>query len=120
MEEYLDWLDGLDDVMRKEFEEKFPKPVFWDNSIIMKSGDYSIPKWRWQNNGLPKYSAGNFDGNDEKIFFWKHEPTSDGVGSECFSQWYEAVFSVGHRNFWCAEQFMMAEKARFFGGYGSI
>ena len=123
MEEYLNWFDGLDDDRRKEFEEKFPKPVSWDYSKIMKNGDYSIPKWRWRNNGLPKYSADNIDRNSEKIFFWKHHPVSDSVGRECFSQWYEAGFSVGHRHFWCAEQFMMAEKARLFGdteAYGKI
>ncbi|WP_432651063.1 NADAR family protein [Huintestinicola sp.] len=113
MEEYLHWLDGLNEAKRKEFEEKFPKPVSWDHSKIIKNGDYAIAAWRCE--GSPKYSAGDIAGNDKKIFFWKHHPVLDSVGRECFSQWYEAGFSVGHRHFWCAEQFMMAEKARLFG-----
>lgn len=111
--EYMNWLEGLDELKKREFEEKFPKPVSWDYSTIIKNGDYAIAAWR--GDGVPKYSTDDIDGNSEKIFFWKHHPTSDSVGRECFSQWYESEFSMGHRNFWCAEQFMMAEKARLFG-----
>jgi ribA/ribD-fused uncharacterized protein len=42
---------------------------------------------------------------DELFFFWNGWP----------SQWYPARFTVGGVAYLCAEQFMMAEKARLFG-----
>eukprot|EP01089_Gocevia_fonbrunei_P023363 TRINITY_DN981_c0_g1_i1.p1 TRINITY_DN981_c0_g1~~TRINITY_DN981_c0_g1_i1.p1 ORF type:complete len:178 (-),score=31.46 TRINITY_DN981_c0_g1_i1:54-587(-) len=41
---------------------------------------------------------------DKFVFFWKGWP----------SQWYSAKFSVDGDNYVCAEQYMMAEKARLF------
>lgn len=40
-----------------------------------------------------------------------HEP----IGTECFSQWYPALFTVDGRTYGTAEHYMMAEKARLFG-----
>ena len=50
------------------------------------------------------------------VFFWGHRPSSDGqVTKACFSQWWKSRFEVEGRVYCCAEQFMMAEKARMFG-----
>lgn len=50
------------------------------------------------------------------LFFWGHQPAADGsVTKSCFSQWYEASFSVDGTLYRTAEHFMMAEKARLFG-----
>lgn len=50
------------------------------------------------------------------LFFWGHTPKADGQVSEaCLSQWWPCVFQVGQTVYSCAEQFMMAEKARMFG-----
>ena len=50
------------------------------------------------------------------VFFWGHTPSSDGqVTKACFSQWWKSRFEVEGRAYCCAEQFMMAEKARMFG-----
>ena len=49
------------------------------------------------------------------IFFWGHQPGKNGVTASCFSQWYEAPFTVDGQRYPTAEHFMMAEKARLFG-----
>ncbi len=52
----------------------------------------------------------------EFLFFWGHRVPEDGsVGPGCLSQWYPAAFAVGGIPYNCAEQYMMAEKARLFG-----
>ena len=50
------------------------------------------------------------------LFFWGHRAPKDGsVTKSCFSQWYEAPFTLGGEHHQTAEHFMMAEKARLFG-----
>lgn len=50
------------------------------------------------------------------LFFWGHTPAADGHISEaCLSQWWMCQFTVEGVEYNCAEQFMMAEKARMFG-----
>ncbi len=52
----------------------------------------------------------------EYLFFWGHQVPEDGsVGPSCLSQWYVAHFEVEGISYNCAEQYMMAEKARLFG-----
>jgi len=52
----------------------------------------------------------------EYLFFWGHRPNKDGsVGKGCFSQWFEAPFTVEGTRYATAEHFMMAGKARLFG-----
>lgn len=48
---------------------------------------------------------------DDFIFFWGHT----GTGKACLSQWYPSPFVIGGVYYNCAEQYMMAEKARIFG-----
>ena len=49
------------------------------------------------------------------IFFWGPRPEPDGHISEtCLSQWWMGQFAVEGILYSCAEQFMMAEKARMF------
>jgi len=50
------------------------------------------------------------------LYFWGHTPEADGHISEtCLSQWWPCRFEVDGVTYSCAEQFMMAEKARMFG-----
>ncbi len=49
------------------------------------------------------------------IFFWGHQPGRSGITATCFSQWYEAPFTVDGQRYPTAEHFMMAEKASLFG-----
>lgn len=52
----------------------------------------------------------------EYVHFWGHQPRRDGtVGSECFSQWWPAPFTVDQVTYATAEHWMMAGKARLFG-----
>lgn len=49
------------------------------------------------------------------LFFWGHTPAPDGHITEAFlSQWWPCRFQVDGTEYSCAEQFMMAEKARMF------
>ncbi|WP_410503434.1 NADAR domain-containing protein [Hymenobacter sp. AT01-02] len=50
------------------------------------------------------------------LFFWGHtaQPGRP-VGREVFSQWYPAPFALDGISYATTEQYMMAEKARFFG-----
>ena len=50
------------------------------------------------------------------LFFWGHQPQADGsIGEGCLSQWWPCRFTVEGVEYTCAEQYMMAEKARLFG-----
>lgn len=49
------------------------------------------------------------------LFFWGHTPQKDGKITEtCLSQWWKCNFQVDQILYSCAEQYMMAEKARLF------
>lgn len=49
------------------------------------------------------------------VFFWGHTPPKDGsINESCFSQWWMCDFVVDEVKYCCAEQYMMAEKARLF------
>jgi len=59
------------------------------------------------------YSAGK---KFEFLFFWGHTPPADGsIDKSCLSQWWMSPFNVEGTEYSCAEQYMMAEKARLFG-----
>ncbi|MDO3409923.1 NADAR family protein [Saccharibacillus sp. CPCC 101409] len=50
------------------------------------------------------------------LFFWGHTPKTPGrVDASCLSQWWPSGFAVDGTRYSCAEQYMMAEKARLFG-----
>lgn len=51
----------------------------------------------------------------EFTFFWGHQRSKSGVTASCFSQWYNAEFTVDGQRYLTAEHFMMAEKAALFG-----
>lgn len=49
------------------------------------------------------------------LFFWGHANRTEKLAKSCLSQWYPASFIVDGAYYNCAEQYMMAEKARLFG-----
>lgn len=51
----------------------------------------------------------------EFLFFWGHTSNSDHITRACLSQWYPCSFVVDGICYNCAEQYMMAEKARIMG-----
>lgn len=48
------------------------------------------------------------------VYFWGHRKGTNKVTKSCFSQWYDSDFTVDGVLYNCAEQFMMAEKAKLF------
>ena len=50
---------------------------------------------------------------DDFVFFWGHHKTK-GINKGCFSQWWPCSFAVDNITYNCAEQYMMAGKARLF------
>ena len=50
--------------------------------------------------------------NLEYLFFWGHHAKANKITKACLSQWYPSLFTVEGVQYHCAEQFMMAEKAR--------
>lgn len=52
----------------------------------------------------------------EFLFFSGHQKTNNGnITKSCLSQWYQSSFEMNNIRYSCAEQYMMAEKARLFG-----
>jgi len=62
---------------------------------------------------LPAYFAQGH--RPEYLLFWGHQAPKSGVDKSCFSQWFEAEFTVDGIRYRTAEHFMMAGKARLFG-----
>jgi ribA/ribD-fused uncharacterized protein len=57
----------------------------------------------------------NHNEKTEYLCFWGHTPSKDGsITKTCFSQWWEASFTVENDVYLTAEHWMMAEKARLF------
>lgn len=55
------------------------------------------------------------------VFFWGHRESKDGrITNSCFSQWWKSDFIVDKVNYCCAEQYMMASKARLFNDYETL
>ena len=52
---------------------------------------------------------------DDFVFFWGHTDRGEGLSKACLSQWFPSPFVVDDQYYNCAEQYMMAEKARIFG-----
>lgn len=55
------------------------------------------------------------------VFFWGHQAKKTGeIGKACFSQWYEAPFTLKEFIYPTAEHYMMAEKARLFDDQATL
>lgn len=61
------------------------------------------------------YDVSPYMGIDGFLYFWGHQEVYGTVTKACLSQWYPCSFRVEGIHYTCAEQFMMAEKARIFG-----
>ena len=64
-----------------------------------------------------KYSVKNIEldrvlTRDDFVFFWGHVARADKQMKACLSQWWQCSFEVDGIYYNCAEQYMMAEKAR--------
>ena len=54
------------------------------------------------------------------VFFWGHIARAEKQMKACLSQWFPCSFLVDDIYYNCAEQFMMAEKARLFHGEDAL
>lgn len=61
------------------------------------------------------YDMNPYMGLDDFLYFWGHQEPYGIVTKACLSQWYPCSFYVDGIYYNCAEQYMMAEKARIFG-----
>lgn len=48
------------------------------------------------------------------LFFWGHTAEGEEITQACLSQWWSCYFTIDGISYSCAEQYMMAEKARMF------
>ena len=133
-EDYLirlsDWLEGLSEAEKAEYERLFPRPVFWDSleedgeeidAALFYEGKHDYFLRYWRPHGLPAYDRAALEADAaagkelEFLHFWGHYSKDGSIGPTCLSQWWMSDFKVEGELFHCMEQYMMAEKARLFG-----
>lgn len=120
----FDWKESLTDSERKQYEEMFPAPKTWreyynENYDFEDIEDYEVETvGLWNKNGEMQYSRSkaieifNKGEKIDSIFFWK--PENDVINKSCLGQWQYSEFRVDIDDYFYAEQYMMAEKARLF------
>ncbi|MDR2940628.1 MAG: NADAR family protein [Clostridiales bacterium] len=113
--ELYDWLNTLPENDRKRYAEMFPPPKVWGGGYYEDGiGNHGVGLW--SENGNPKYSKEWLIAHREpleSIFFWQAGDAAQEPEC-CFSQWQYSAFQSGTYQYTCAEQYMMAEKARLF------
>ncbi len=119
-----EWLGTLSEAECRHYQQLFPNPVFWreyynEDYEFEDIADYECETVGfWQKNGEMKYTreqiTASYNAGEDLRFvcFWK--PDAASVTSACLSQWQPSVFEVDIETYQCAEQYMMAEKARLF------
>jgi len=85
--------------------EKEAKQERWEERILAGNPSPYNPLW---------VKEKRKDSNVDFVFFWSHRAPKGVVTKACFSQWYPCSFEVDGETYNCAEQYMMAEKARVF------
>lgn len=135
---FRDWLESLNSEERTSYQDLFPEPIFWSgwwadedsdeddedyddaSADYMQHDQYLIETW--QAHGQAKYSrawlqqAITQGHHAELLLFWGHQNTKDEhLTQSCLSQWWQQDFCVSAEKFFCAEQWMMANKAELFG-----
>jgi len=121
--DFRDWWNTLSKDERERYQANFPEPSIWRGYYAEGKDDYSHHEGFyhegidfWRKNGEPKYSLEwllDQDTYTDFVCFWhcgdiNHEPAC------CFSQWQYSEFEVETSKFSCAEQYMMAAKAKAF------
>lgn len=124
--QWSQWLESLPAAAQQQYRAWFPPPPqqrdFYDPGFGLSDraeywatcpSGYLVQHWRAA--GRPRYSreqlvAAGYDG--QFVPFWK--PNADVVGPESCCQWQPTPFHW-FGSYRCAEQYLMAEKARVFG-----
>ena len=128
--EFEQWYSQLSESQKIEYQRLFPAPKTWpmaysteDSDDCLNDDDTSIGTdfhsvLFWEKHGAYRYSKEWLrslitDGaSPEYVMFWK---PGDADSVACFGQWQPSEFLVERIKYNCAEQYMMAEKARLFG-----
>lgn len=120
--EFSKWYFGLSEHEKREFDDKYPKPICWDllEDKLLRYDKFWTYKWTSDNS--PVYSVDDILKEKKtgiernQILFWGHHPRNETeIDKSCLSQWYMADFYVGHIKYCCMEQYMMSKKAELFG-----
>lgn len=116
---YYAWFQNLSDLDQARYEEMFPAPVFWNSPYRKPTETYEVHRVQlWTPDGRPRYTlakllAGTSPSEPGFVFFWQPDAHND--IPYCLGQWQHSPFKVGVFDYFCTEQYMMAEKARVFG-----
>jgi hypothetical protein len=119
--DFSDWYEKLSENDKLKYQKMFPSPKTWIYSYTDHIDDNCFEDYfykginLWRKNGENKYSKKKLltiirEYNDF-VFFWNLDNTLE----SCFSQWIKSDFVENIDKYNCAEQYMMVEKARFFG-----
>ncbi|MCL1994501.1 MAG: NADAR family protein [Spirochaetes bacterium] len=123
-EDFWKWFGSLANEDKETYAKMFPEPKVWrgiynpEHKNKEKDEFYFLGVELWNKKGEPQYSREkctaeyNAGGKLEYEFFWK--PQSGVINESCLGQWHLSKFSVEIDDYCCAEQYMMAEKARLF------
>lgn len=127
-DDFWKWFESLTDNEQNMYKEMFPEPKLWrmvynENYDFEDTEDYEYKAVQfWDKNGAWKYDRKkiideyNISGKMDCVYFWKPQ---DGIVDEsCLGQWKLSKFKVDEDDYLCAEQYMMAEKARLFNDVG--
>ncbi len=131
--EFDQWLAALSPQDRAEYVRLFPAPkaqslyyeagAMPDDALRAVLADLecqtpTLTVRHWEPRGAQRYSRSDLAGRvaageqPSYLMFWK--PGAPGAPA-CLGQWQPSPFAVGAVRYSCAEQYMMAEKARLFG-----
>ncbi|MDR1340088.1 MAG: NADAR family protein [Prevotellaceae bacterium] len=122
--DFWNWFDSLTDSGKELYEKMFPAPKLWRGIYNENCDpeDFECYRYKtvqlWNRNGECRYNRKKLEDEygagkrDEFVFFWK--PRDGAVNESCLGQWQPSAFTVDTDEYSCAEQYMMAEKARLF------
>jgi ribA/ribD-fused uncharacterized protein len=120
-DDFWNWFESLTNIEQELYKEMFPAPKLWRG---IYNDDYNPEDYEcetiqlWNKNGMRQYNRkelmDGYDANkkNEFVFFWK--PQNEAINESCLGQWQLSIFTVDIDEYSCAEQYMMAEKARLF------
>lgn len=127
-----EWVETLTKEQYEIYQQHFPCPKTWypmneqtleiDWSLEYTYKEYCCKLWR--EGGEPEYTKSSIEQEigtgilKDAVFFWKPGIPEDGLNptdATCLGQWSVSPFCVDTNQYDCAEQYMMAEKARLFG-----
>lgn len=117
------WFNALSGEEKGEYRRMFPEPKGWlgwyDDEFLDVTDEFFIIDW--EKEGQPKYSLStlmeqpNDNTKTEYLLFWGHQPSCEGnLTKTCLSQWWQSSFRVDAEEYFCMEQYMMAQKALLF------